>query len=152
MNAEKWETPTGFHFFDMADSSAVFVVCPSKTFVVQTERGLGERLQRAQEGRRGKRPLTHELLSDFCAAFDVKVVGVAFSFVRDDVYYAEITLKMKNELGEKLVVVDARPSDALALAFAAHAPVLVLKEMLDRCRDAAPLLRKLRERDPGIRF
>ena len=59
---------------------------------------------------------------------------------------------MKNELGGKLFAVAAGPSDALALAFAANAPVVVLKEMLDRCRDAAPLLRKLRERDPGIKF
>ncbi len=128
----------------MADSSAIFVICPSKTFVFQAERGLGERLRRAQEGRRAARPLTHELLSDACAAFGAKLAGVTFSDFRDGVFFTTVSLEMKNELGEKFVELDARPSDALALAFSAHAPVLVSAKMLARCEDASPILEKLR--------
>ncbi len=149
MNAN-WIKPKGFHFFDLADSTAIFVVCPKKTFVMQTEFGMGERLQRAETGKRSPRPQTHELLADVCTAFGAKVAGVAFTDVKDGVYFSLISLEMKNELGEKFVELDARPSDALALAFSAHAPVLVSKKLLDKCEDAAELLEKFRRRDPGV--
>lgn len=148
--SETWIKPQGFHFFDMADSSAIFVVCPSKTFVIQTECGIGERLRLAQTGTRAKRPQTHELLADACAAFGAKVSGVALTRVKDGVFFASVSLSMKNELGEKFVELDARPSDALTLALGSGAPVLVAKTLLDACEDAAPILEKLRSRDPGI--
>lgn len=151
MNAD-WIKPEGFHFFDLPDSTAIFVVCPSKTFVVQTEFGLGERLKAAQEGRRGKRPQTCDLLCDFCAAAGAKVAGVALTDVKKGVFYSVISLSMKNELGEKFIELDARPSDALTLAFAARAPVLVARKLLDACEDAGAILEKLRAKNPGTDF
>lgn len=151
MNAD-WIKPTGFHFFDMADSTAIFVVCPSKTFVVQTEPGLGERLRRAQEGARNSRPQTYELLGDLCSAFGAKVSGVALTDLKDGVYFSVISLEAENELGKKIVELDARPSDALTLAFAARAPTLVSKKLLDACEDAAPILERLRQKNPGVQF
>lgn len=147
---EDWIKPTGFHFFDLADSTAIFVVCPQKTFVVQTEFGMGERLQRAEKGMRSSRPQTHELLADACAAFGAKVSGVALTDVKNGVYFSVISLNMKNELGEKFIELDARPSDALALAFSAHAPVLVAGSLLEKCEDASPILEKLRRRDSNL--
>lgn len=150
MNTD-WIKPTGYHFFDMADSSAIFVECPQKTFVMQTERGIGERLQQAQEGKRNARPMTHELLFDMCVAFGAKIAGVALTDVKDGVYFSVISLEMKNELGEKFIELDARPSDALSLAFAVRAPVLVSKKLLERCEDAGAILEKLRRGDPHLR-
>ena len=150
MNSD-WIKPTGYHFFDMADSSAIFVECPGKIFVMQTECGIGERLQRAQEGKRGARPLTHELLFDACVAFGAKIAGVALTDVKDGVYFSVVSLEMKNELGEKFIELDARPSDALTLAFAVRAPVLVSKKLLERSEDAMPILEKLRRGNPNLR-
>ena len=144
MNGDSWIKPSGFHFFDLIDSSVIFVECPGKTFVIQTEPGIGERLRDAQEMKRGDRPKTHELLADVCAALGAKISGVAFTDVRGGVYYTVVSLEMENELGKKIVEIDARPSDALALAFAGRAPVLVSKKMLSHCVDAAPLLKKLK--------
>lgn len=149
MNAD-WIKPKGFHFFDLADSTAIFVVCPQKTFVMQTEFGIGERLQRAEAGTRASRPQTHELLADVCTAFGAKVAGVALTDVKDGVYFSVISLDMKNELGEKFIELDSRPSDALALAFSARAPVLVSKNLLKKCNDASELLEKFRRRDPSV--
>ncbi|MBR6797978.1 MAG: bifunctional nuclease family protein [Opitutales bacterium] len=150
MNTD-WIKPTGYHFFDMADSSAIFVECPQKTFVMQTERGIGERLQQAQEGKRNPRPMTHELLFDMCVAVGAKIAGVALTDVKDGVYFSVISLEMKNELGEKFIELDARPSDALALAFAVRAPVLVSKKLIELCEDAGSILEKLRRGDPHLR-
>lgn len=150
MNTD-WIKPIGYHFFDMADSSAIFVECPQKTFVMQTERGIGERLQQAQEGKRNPRPMTHELLFDMCVAVGAKIAGVALTDVKDGVYFSVISLEMKNELGEKFIELDARPSDALALAFAVRAPVLVSKKLIEHCEDAGSILEKLRRGDPHLR-
>lgn len=148
MSAE-WIKPKGFHFFDMPDSTAIFVDCREKAFVIQTEYGLGERLHRAQHGKRSPRPQTHELLADTCAAFGAKVAGVTFTQVRDGVFYTVVSLHMKNELGEKFVELDARPSDALLLAFSVRAPILVSKDVLDACEDASAILKKLQEKNLG---
>ncbi|MBQ8723072.1 MAG: bifunctional nuclease family protein, partial [Opitutales bacterium] len=149
MNAD-WIKPKGFHFFDLADSTAIFVVCPQKTFVMQTESGTGERLQRVEAGKRADRPQTHELLADTCKALGARVAGIALTDVKDGVYFSAISLDMKNELGEKFVELEARPSDALALAFSCRAPVLVSKNLLQKCKDASELLEKFRRRDPSV--
>jgi len=143
MNEETWVRPTGFHFFDMLDSSAIFIECPGKTFLIQTEPGIGERLQNAQEKKRGDRPKTHELLADLCTALGVKVAHVAFTDVKDGVFFTIVSLEMENELGKKYIELDARPSDALALALAERAPILISKKMLARCDDATALMKRM---------
>lgn len=144
-----WIKPKGFHFFEMPDSTAIFIDCGTKVFVIQAEYGLGERLQRAQHGKRNPRPQTHELLADTCAAFGAKIAGIAFTKVRDGVFYTVVSLRAKNELGEKFVELDARPSDALLLAFSSRAPVLVSKEVLDACDDASGILKKIQSKNFG---
>lgn len=146
-----WIKPKGIHFFDLPDCTAVFFICPEKTFLIQAECGLGERLQRARRNERFSRPQTFELLADVCTAFGAKVAGVALTDVRDDVFYSRISLEAKNELGEKFVEIDARPSDSLVLAFSTRAPILVAKKVLDACRDARELFEKLRSIGPGLK-
>lgn len=150
MSNTKWIQPSGFHFFDMPDFTAIFVLCPHKTFVIEAEPDLGERFHKAETGQRCERPLTHELLSDLCTAVGAKVVGVSLTDVNPErgIFYAVISLEIRNELGEKFIELDARPSDALTLAFRAGAPVRVSEELLCKCEDAGELLKKLRAQTP----
>lgn len=135
----------------MPEFSAVFVLCPGKTFLIEAEPELGERFRKAQSGNRNERPLTHELLSDLCVAVGAKIAGVSLTDVDTDrgIFYAVISLEIKNELGEKFIELDARPSDALTLAFRTHAPVLVAKKLLEKCEDSSALLKKLRAKVPN---
>lgn len=64
------------------------------------------------EGSKGSRPLTHDLLLNFAKEFDVKILEVVINRFRDGVFYAVIVCKH----GDDLVTIDARPSDAIALA------------------------------------
>ena len=64
------------------------------------------------EGKQGNRPLTHDLLVNFANEFGVRILEVAINRFRDGVYYALIVCQQ----GDDLVMVDARPSDAIALA------------------------------------
>lgn len=64
------------------------------------------------EGVKGNRPLTHDLFLSFANNFGVKVMEVVINRFRDGVYYAMIVCQQ----GYDLVMIDARPSDAIAIA------------------------------------
>lgn len=64
------------------------------------------------EGAKGSRPLTHDLLLNFAKEFNVRVLEVVINRFREGVYYAVIVCQQ----GDDLVMIDARPSDAIALA------------------------------------
>lgn len=72
------------------------------------------------------RPMTHDLLHDVLSTLGAEVRRVIVSDLRDNTYYAIVEL----QLGETKYSVDARPSDALALALRADAPVFVEETVL----------------------
>lgn len=67
------------------------------------------------------RPLTHDLLRDMVRTLNAKVLRVVVTELRDDTFYAVIWM----EQGGEIVALDARPSDALALAMRADCPIYV---------------------------
>lgn len=73
------------------------------------------------------RPQTHDLLHKLFQLFNAKLEKVIISSIKDDVYYA--TLLVEDE--GKTLQVDARPSDAIALALRAHVPLWVEKAVMD---------------------
>jgi len=72
------------------------------------------------------RPMTHDLMHDVLSALGAEVRRVIVSDLRDNTYYAVVEL----ELGDASYSIDARPSDGLALALRAHAPVFVEESVL----------------------
>ncbi len=78
------------------------------------------------------RPMTHDLLKHMIEALGAVVTEIHVTDVRDGTFYAVIYLAAGNEI----VAVDARPSDALALALRTRAAVYVAEHVL---ADARPL-------------
>lgn len=78
------------------------------------------------------RPMTHDLLRNTLRAFDVQVSKVVVSELRDDTFLAVIWLERNGET----LTLDARPSDALALAMRADCPIFVSRAVMDSARDA----------------
>jgi uncharacterized protein len=74
------------------------------------------------------RPLTHDLFLTVFGRLKVSVTRVVITDLRDDVYYA--TLHLSGSSGE--LALDSRPSDAIALAMRARAPVLVEDRVFDK--------------------
>lgn len=72
------------------------------------------------------RPLTHDLFAGFCRGFGVVASEVFINSFEDGVFTAEITLSD----GTREVVLDARASDAIALAMRLHAPIFTTPEIL----------------------
>lgn len=73
------------------------------------------------------RPMTHDLLKNIIQRLGVKIVQVEITDLRDSTYYARILLKSQG-----YVQVDARPSDAIALALRANVPILVDDKVLNK--------------------
>ena len=78
------------------------------------------------------RPLTHDLMRDVFQELGVKVERVVITELKDSTYFAELVLSM----GEKALIFDSRPSDAIALALRASAPIFVTQQVLDQARVA----------------
>ncbi len=67
------------------------------------------------------RPMTHDLLRNLVVQVGGEVVRVVVTELRDNTFFAVIELRV----GDRLVVLDARPSDAIALALRTDAPIFV---------------------------
>jgi bifunctional DNase/RNase len=76
------------------------------------------------------RPMTHDLLRNIITDLDGQVDRVVVSDLKDNTFFAIIHLTVKGEA----VVVDARPSDAIALALRTRAPILVDEKVIDHAK------------------
>ena len=73
------------------------------------------------------RPMTHDLLSDIIGRLDAEVVAVTVTELRDNTFYASITVQMNGSEIE----VDSRPSDAIALAVRSDAPIFAADDVIE---------------------
>jgi uncharacterized protein len=73
------------------------------------------------------RPMTHDLLKDVLGHLDAEVVSIAVTEMRENTYYARITLQQNGSVIE----VDSRPSDAIALAVRAGVKIYVADEVIE---------------------
>ncbi|MCM2313707.1 MAG: bifunctional nuclease family protein [Thermoanaerobaculia bacterium] len=80
------------------------------------------------------RPMTHDLLKGILGAMDAKVIRVVVNELRDSTFFARIVLSVGGNESE----VDARPSDAIALALRVDAPIFVDQSVLDQAQTISP--------------
>jgi uncharacterized protein len=67
------------------------------------------------------RPMTHDLIKNFLAKLDIAVERIVVTDVRNNTFYAAIHCRR----GDDMVVIDSRPSDAIALALRTRSPIFV---------------------------
>ncbi len=72
------------------------------------------------------RPMTHDLLRNLVQGLNGSVDRVVVTELRNDTFYAVVWMRQ----GEDLVTIDARPSDAIALALRCDCPIFVSEEVL----------------------
>ena len=82
------------------------------------------------EGVKFSRPMTHDLLKNVMDKMGIKVKKVEICDLKDNTYYAFIHLTKNG----KTLTIDSRPSDAIALALRAEAPIFVSDEVLEKSR------------------
>ena len=73
------------------------------------------------------RPLTHDLFLRFAKEFGIEIMEVVINRFRDGVYYAMLVCKQ----GDDLTMIDARPSDAIAIAVRAGCEIYAYETVMD---------------------
>jgi bifunctional DNase/RNase len=79
------------------------------------------------QGASTPRPMTHDLLTDVLGQLDAEITRVAVTELRDNTFFAVITVQQNGSEIE----IDSRPSDAIALAVRAEAPIFVADEVIE---------------------
>jgi bifunctional DNase/RNase len=82
------------------------------------------------EGVEPPRPMTHDLLRSALEQLGARVEKIVISDLRDNTFFALIHLRRE----ESSITVDARPSDAIALALRANAPIYVLRTVMEKAQ------------------
>ncbi len=75
------------------------------------------------------RPLTHEFASGVLKNFDIKMESAVIKQLDNGIFTADVTLVQ----GDRSCVIDARSSDAIALAMRVDAPLFTTRELLEKC-------------------
>jgi bifunctional DNase/RNase len=121
----------------------LFIGTENKTLMIHVEPSIGMSIQHVMSGNQSERPLTHELIDHILRGVEAKLERVVINDVRNSTFYARIILHMKNELGEKWIEIDARPSDSIVLALQSGCPILMARNVLDAAQDVTDLLNKI---------
>ena len=73
------------------------------------------------------RPLTHDLLKMVCENLGAKMEKIVITDIRVSTFYAEIYLQQNGET----LVIDSRPSDAIAVALRFDAPIFMVPKLIE---------------------
>jgi bifunctional DNase/RNase len=140
---------------------AIFLGNEEKVFVIYIDQMVGMAVMMAMHGVPKERPLTHDLIVSILAAYEARVDRVIINDFNDNIYFARLILVADNELHQrKIMEIDARPSDCLALALRVKAPIYVSRKVWEHVGDESGLLRAMQDRsqrrgmeeddDPGL--
>jgi bifunctional DNase/RNase len=128
-------------------SFAVFLGDEEKTFVIYVDEAVGAAISMFMRGVSKERPLTHDLMASVLMAFGAKVDRVIINNVEGTVFFARIIISAENQLhARKVIELDARPSDSLAIALQQSAPIFVAKHVWDSVEDVSATLEEIEKR------
>lgn len=128
---------------------AIFVGNEEKVFVIQVEHNMGAVIGMFLRETPKERPLTHDLIANILKGFSISVERVVITELKNSTYFARLILQQENELGRKLLEIDARPSDCLALATAQKRPLFVARALFDQVEDMSKWLEEINENEGG---
>ena len=132
---------------------AVFLGDEIKTFVIYVDPSVGSAINMFMTGAAKERPLTHDLVALILAAVGARVDRVIINDLKNGTYFGRLIITAENELQQrKIIELDSRPSDCIAMAIQQKAPILVNREVWDEVEDMSDVLEKMQqhsERNPG---
>lgn len=125
---------------------AVFLGNDEKVFVIYVDESVGAAIGMFMNNTPKERPLTHDLMVHLMTALGAKVERVIINDLKTSTYFARLILSAENELQQrKIIELDARPSDCIALAMAQQAPIYVSQDVWDEVEDMSDVLKKMSE-------
>jgi bifunctional DNase/RNase len=130
---------------------AVFLGNDDKIFVIYVDHFVGNAIQMTLEGVKKDRPLTHDLIGSILIGLGTRLDRVVINDAHDQTFFARVLLTMENEIGTKIVEIDARPSDSIVLSLQQKRPIYVARAVFDAVEDKTEILEQWRKQqdDPG---
>lgn len=129
---------------------AIFLGNAEKCFVIYVDELVGGAITMFQKGHARERPFTHDLMVHLMAALGAKAERVVINDVKSETFFARLIVSCENELYErKIVELDGRPSDCIAVAILQKAPIYVAREVWDEVEDRTEFLSRLQEGEAG---
>jgi bifunctional DNase/RNase len=126
-----------------ANGCAVFLGNDDKTFVIYVDHSVGNAIQMTLNGVKKERPLTHDLIGSILLGLGVQLDHIVVNDAREGTFFARILLHMENEIGRKIIEVDARPSDSIVLALQQKRPIYVARAVFDHVEDMTEILERV---------
>src|SRR5881398_1302908 len=124
---------------------AIFVGNETKAFVIQVEHNMGAIIGMFLRDTPKERPLTHDRKTHMLKGFNITVERAVITELKNSTYFARLILQQQNELGRKIVEIDARPSDCIALATALKKPMYVSSSLFEQVEDMSEVLERINE-------
>ena len=125
---------------------AVFLGNEDKVFVMFVDQSVGTAITMFMHDMPKERPLTHDLVANILRALGAKIERAIVNDLKLGTYYARLVISVENESQQKKIIeIDARPSDCIAMATAQHAPIYVSLDVWDEVEDMTEALRMIQE-------
>ncbi len=129
---------------------AVFLGNSEKVFIIYVDQTVGSAITMFMREVSKERPLTHDLIAHLMAALGARVERIIINDLKNATYYARMIIRAENELEQKKIIeLDGRPSDCIAMAMQQKAPIYVSQEVWDEVDDMSDVLKKME--DEGIK-
>lgn len=123
---------------------AVFLGNEEKVFVIYVDPSVGAAIGMFINGQEKERPLTHDLIALLLEALGAKVERIVINDLKSGTYFGRLILSAENEIQQrKIVEIDARPSDCIALAAQQRAPIYVSEDVWNEVEDMSEVLEKI---------
>jgi bifunctional DNase/RNase len=128
---------------------AVFLGNEDKVFVIFIDQSVGGAIAMFTQGVQKARPLTHDLIANILRALGAKIERAIINDLKGDTYFGRLILSVENELQQKRIIeIDARPSDCIAMVAQQRAPIYVSLNVWEKAEDMTEVLRKVQDEGP----
>jgi bifunctional DNase/RNase len=125
---------------------AVFLGTEHKVFVIYVDPSVGSAIGMFINGQQKERPLTHDLMALLLEAVGAKVERIVINDLKNGTYFGRLILSAENEIQQrKIIELDARPSDCIAMAAQQHAPIYVCEDVWNEVEDMTEVLEKIEQ-------
>ena len=124
---------------------AVFLGDGDKVIVFYVDPSIGASINMALANEPAPRPLSHDLFTDSLSAIGARMTRALIVKVEEEVYFARLFLEAQNEvMDRKIIELDARPSDCIAMSVRCGAPLYFLKSVWNKLEDMSGVLAEMR--------
>ena len=121
---------------------ALLIGNEDKTFIIHVSSGIGMAISMLARDIKKVRPLTHDLIGSILRGFNVRLEKVVINDLRDNTFFARIYLHSENGKYKRILEIDARPSDSIALAIQQKAKIYIDEAVFDQVEDIGKLFEK----------